>query len=197
MENHSHTHAVLAVVLRHQPMLQPYCNITLEIPHPTPQVIFPSLLYRQNEEGVCKQNAEDTTRLWKGLEHEISSRNPPLSSRAPSPLAADETPDPKCKHRLYINISSKRSLYLETARYTQHVTTVLLYQVCICLVLLWAEMSRPFGLHTRNPRQLTSGWFRRISLGWLGFLVVCFLYTINPNPRRIICCGKTWPTCHF
>ena len=26
------------------------------------------------------------------------------------------------------------------------------------------------------------------------FLVVCFLYKTNPNPRRIICCGKN---CHF
>ena len=27
-------------------------------------------------------------------------------------------------------------------------------------------------------------------LGWVGILVVCFLYKINPNPRKIICCGK-------
>ena len=25
---------------------------------------------------------------------------------------------------------------------------------------------------------------------WVGFLVVCFLYKINPTPRKNICCGK-------
>ena len=33
--------------------------------------------------------------------------------------------------------------------------------------------------------------------GWDGFLVVCFLHKINPNPRKSICCGKKWPKCHF
>ena len=28
------------------------------------------------------------------------------------------------------------------------------------------------------------------NFGWVGFLVVCFLYKINPNPRKIVCCGK-------
>ena len=35
------------------------------------------------------------------------------------------------------------------------------------------------------------------NFGWVGFLVVCFLYKVNPNPRKISCCGKTWPKCHF
>ena len=26
--------------------------------------------------------------------------------------------------------------------------------------------------------------------GWVRFLVVCFLYKTNPNPRKTICCGK-------
>ena len=29
--------------------------------------------------------------------------------------------------------------------------------------------------------------------GWVGFLAVCCLDEINPNPRKNICCGKTWP----
>ena len=33
--------------------------------------------------------------------------------------------------------------------------------------------------------------------GWVRFLVVCFLYKTNPSPRKIICCGKKWPNCHF
>ena len=32
--------------------------------------------------------------------------------------------------------------------------------------------------------------------GWLGFLV-CFLYKINPNPRKNIFCEKTWPNATF
>ena len=32
--------------------------------------------------------------------------------------------------------------------------------------------------------------------GWVGFLVVRFLHKINPNPRKIICCGKKWPKCY-
>ena len=35
------------------------------------------------------------------------------------------------------------------------------------------------------------------NFGWGGFLVVCFLYKINPNPRRIVCCGNKWLKCHF
>ena len=34
-------------------------------------------------------------------------------------------------------------------------------------------------------------------LGWVGFLVVCFLHKINPNPRKNIICGRKWPKCHF
>ena len=34
-------------------------------------------------------------------------------------------------------------------------------------------------------------------IGWVGFLVVCFLYKTNANPRKIIRCGKKWPKCHF
>ena len=30
----------------------------------------------------------------------------------------------------------------------------------------------------------------RIIIGWVRFLVVCFLYNANPNPRKLICCGK-------
>ena len=33
--------------------------------------------------------------------------------------------------------------------------------------------------------------------GWFGFLVACFLYKTNPNPRKNICCGKKWPKRHF
>ena len=33
--------------------------------------------------------------------------------------------------------------------------------------------------------------------GWVGFLVVCFLYKTNPNRRKTICCGKQWRKCHF
>ena len=29
--------------------------------------------------------------------------------------------------------------------------------------------------------------------GRVGCLVVCFLYKLNPNPRKIICCGTNWP----
>ena len=29
--------------------------------------------------------------------------------------------------------------------------------------------------------------------GWAGFLVVCFRYKINPNPRKNICCDQKWP----
>ena len=36
----------------------------------------------------------------------------------------------------------------------------------------------------KKPNQ-TGGEF-----GWVGFLVVCFLYNISPNPRKIICWGK-------
>ena len=28
------------------------------------------------------------------------------------------------------------------------------------------------------------------AFGWGRFLVVCFLYKINPNPRKITCCGE-------
>ena len=34
---------------------------------------------------------------------------------------------------------------------------------------------------------------RRNSFGWVRFLVFCFLYKINLNPRKNICCGKKWP----
>ena len=27
-------------------------------------------------------------------------------------------------------------------------------------------------------------------LGWVGFLVVCFLYKTNLSPRKISCCGE-------
>ena len=37
----------------------------------------------------------------------------------------------------------------------------------------------------------------RGEFGWVRFLVVCFLYKINPNPRKNICCGKKWPKRHF
>ena len=30
----------------------------------------------------------------------------------------------------------------------------------------------------------------RGEFGWVGFLVVCFLYKTNPKPRKIICCGN-------
>ena len=30
-----------------------------------------------------------------------------------------------------------------------------------------------------------------------GIIVGCFQYKMNPNPRKIISCGKNWPTCHF
>ena len=33
--------------------------------------------------------------------------------------------------------------------------------------------------------------------GCVGFLTVCFLYKIKPNPRKNIRCGKKWPKCHF
>ena len=33
--------------------------------------------------------------------------------------------------------------------------------------------------------------------GWVGFLVVCFLYKINPNSRKNIFCGKKWPKATF
>ena len=34
--------------------------------------------------------------------------------------------------------------------------------------------------------------------GWVGFLVVCFLYKINPNPPKMICCGeKSGPNATF
>ena len=33
--------------------------------------------------------------------------------------------------------------------------------------------------------------------GLVRFLVVCFLYKTSPNPRKIICSGKTWPKCLF
>ena len=36
---------------------------------------------------------------------------------------------------------------------------------------------------------------RRNSFGWVRFLVFCFLYKINLNPRKNICCGKKWPKC--
>ena len=29
--------------------------------------------------------------------------------------------------------------------------------------------------------------------GWVRFIVVCFLYKTNPNPRKTTCCGKKWP----
>ena len=32
---------------------------------------------------------------------------------------------------------------------------------------------------------------------WVRFLVVCFLYKTNPNPRKTSCCGKKWPKCQF
>ena len=32
--------------------------------------------------------------------------------------------------------------------------------------------------------------------GWFRFLVVCFLYKTNPDPRKIICCVKKSPNCH-
>ena len=38
---------------------------------------------------------------------------------------------------------------------------------------------------------------RRIWLGWVRFIVVYLLYKTNPNPRKIIWCGKKWPKCHF
>ena len=34
-------------------------------------------------------------------------------------------------------------------------------------------------------------------LGWVGFVVVCLLYKIKPNPRKNICCGKKWPKFHL
>ena len=33
--------------------------------------------------------------------------------------------------------------------------------------------------------------------GLVGFLAACLLYVINPNPRKITCCGKSGPKCHF
>ena len=34
--------------------------------------------------------------------------------------------------------------------------------------------------------------------GWVNFLVVCFLYKINPNPRKNVCCGgKSGPNATF
>ena len=33
--------------------------------------------------------------------------------------------------------------------------------------------------------------------GRIGFLVVCFLSTTDPNPRKIIYCRKKWPKRHF
>ena len=33
--------------------------------------------------------------------------------------------------------------------------------------------------------------------GWVGFLAVCSLSKINPNPRQNTYCGKRWPRCHF
>ena len=45
---------------------------------------------------------------------------------------------------------------------------------------------------------VTSGCLRRKKkIAWVGVLVVCFLYKINPNPRQNICCGKKWPKRHF
>ena len=36
------------------------------------------------------------------------------------------------------------------------------------------------------------------NLVWAGFLVFCFLYKINPNPRKNICCGeKSSPNATF
>ena len=45
---------------------------------------------------------------------------------------------------------------------------------------------------TNRPNRV----FAENVFGWVGFLAVCFLYKINPNPRKIICCGKKWPECH-
>ena len=48
--------------------------------------------------------------------------------------------------------------------------------------------------------QITWNWSLqgvRGEFGWVRFLVVCFLYKTNPNPRKIICSGKKWPNCHF
>ena len=44
----------------------------------------------------------------------------------------------------------------------------------------------------KKKRLMITGEF-----GWVGILVHCFLHKINPNPRKIICCGKKWPKCHF
>ena len=33
--------------------------------------------------------------------------------------------------------------------------------------------------------------------GWVRFLVVCFLYKTNPNPRKIIAVGKSGPFANF
>ena len=32
-----------------------------------------------------------------------------------------------------------------------------------------------------------------VPLVFVRFLVVCFLYITNANPRKVICCGKKWP----
>ena len=39
-------------------------------------------------------------------------------------------------------------------------------------------------------------WLPTIRLGWVSCSLF-FLYNVSPSPRKNICCGKTWPKCHF
>ena len=60
--------------------------------------------------------------------------------------------------------------------------------------------TRKYLDHQVEIDDLSEVWNNRVfaeNLVWVGFLVVCFLYKINPNPPKMSCCGKRWPECRF
>ena len=49
------------------------------------------------------------------------------------------------------------------------------------------KLSATYGRHTIPPRYVTNNFFQYGvcgEFGWVGFLVVCFLYKINPHPHE-------------
>ena len=110
----------------------------------------------------------------------------------------------------YMPHSSTFLIYSNTSRSSSYISH---YPSCMCVLLYCfatrAHLCISFLLLPTTGRPLPSFWkaqvcytklkFQRFhvahiecleKIGWGEFLLVCFLYKINPNPRKMICCGK-------
>ena len=83
--------------------------------------------------------------------------------------------------------------YLRSVAFYQFLSGPCFFRALGCFNLQITRGRRPSNAKPNlDPRVFAENEFGRVR-----FVVVCFLYKTNPNPRKIICCGKKWPKCHL